>query len=303
MPSVKPLTYAAYKSQCEHHIKPAIGRSKLSNLNTVQIQKLYNDLIRVKGLSAKTVRNTHGVLHKALAKAVEVRYISYNPADACTLPRIEKSAIQPFEEADIKAFLKIIENGERFKDLFIVTLFTGVREGEICGLAWDSIDFESGTICIRQQLLKEKKKGAQFYISSTKNDKARTITPAPFVMAVLKNVKRTQNENRLKAGRAWANKWNLVFTDEIGNHLVPQTILKRFKRVAAQIGKPHARFHDLRHTYAVTSLQEGDDVKTVQANLGHASASFTLDVYGHVSEKMKTESAARMEAFIQNMMV
>ncbi len=91
-----------------------------------------------------------------------------------------------------------------------------------------------------------------------------------------------------------------MFTNEIGSHLCPQTVLKRFKRIAARIGNPSARFHDLRHTYAVTALQEGDDIKTVQTNLGHATASFTLDVYGHVSEKMKAESAARMEAFIQS---
>ena len=126
------------------------------------------------------------------------------------------------------------------------------------------------------------------------------IVSAPFVMSTLKEVKRSQNENRLKAGTAWENKWNLVFTDEVGNHNKPQSVLKRFKSAAAKIGRPKTRFHDLRHTYAVTSLQEGDDIKTVQSDLGHATASFTLDVYGHVSEKMKTESAARMEAFIQN---
>ena len=298
--SVKPLTYAAYKSQCDNHIKPTIGKLKLMALNATEIQKMYNELSRTKGLSSKTIKNTHGVLHKALSKAVALRYISYNPSDACTLPHIEKKEIQPLEEPEIKAFLKAIEEGERFKDLFTLALFTGMREGEICGLSWDSVSFDKGTICIRQQLLKEKRKGGRCYVAATKNNKSRVITPAPFVMAILKEIKRVQTENRLRAGMAWDNKWNLVFTDELGNHLFPQTVLKRFKRVATRIGRPDARFHDLRHTYAVTALQEGDDIKTVQTNLGHATASFTLDVYGHVSQKMKAESAARMEAFIQN---
>ena len=187
--------------------------------------------------------------------------------------------------------------------LYKVALFIGMREGEIYGLSWDSIDFDKRVIRISQQLLKEKKKGAIFYIDSTKNNKARTITPAPFVMSILKDVKRKQNENRLKAGSAWENEWDLIFTNEIAHHLYPQTVLKRFKKIASEIGKPSARSHDLRHTYAVTSLQEGDDIKTVQENLGHATASFTLDVYGHVSEKMKRESAARMEAFIRNIYI
>ena len=66
------------------------------------------------------------------------------------------------------------------------------------------------------------------------------------------------------------------------------------------IGLPDRRFHDLRHTYAVLSIQSGTDIKTVSENLGHSSVAFTLDVYGHVSQRMKTNSAALMEALIQD---
>lgn len=298
--SVKPLTLSAYKTQCNNHIKPAIGNIKLSTLHASQIQKLYNDLSRVKGLSAKTIKNTHGVLHKAVSKAVQLGYIGFNPSDVCTLPHIEKKAIQPFEQNEIKAFMDVIKTGEQFKDLFTVALFTGLRMGEICGLPWDAIDLERSSIRVGQQLSKGKGIGGKFYIASTKNNKIRSITPAPFVLSILKDVKRSQNENKLKAGTLWANKWDLVFTNEFGMHLVPQTVLKHFKKAAEKISRPDARFHDLRHTYAVTALQEGDDIKTVQTNLGHATASFTLDIYGHVTQKMKTDSAARMEAFIQN---
>ncbi len=90
---------------------------------------------------------------------------------------------------------------------------------------------------------------------------------------------------------------NLVFTDEIGCHLVHVTVYKQYKKIVESI----ARFHDLRHSYTVASLQNSDDVKTVQKNLGHHTAAFTLDVYGHVSERMKKESAARMDAYIKNL--
>ncbi|MBQ8288025.1 MAG: tyrosine-type recombinase/integrase [Clostridia bacterium] len=114
-----------------------------------------------------------------------------------------------------------------------------------------------------------------------------------------KNTRAAQHRERLAMGIDWQNEMNLVFTYPDDSYIPMQTVLKRFKRIAAKIGRPDARFHDLRHTYAVMSLQEGDDVKTVQQNLGHATASFTLDVYGHVSEKMKQESAARMDRFIR----
>ncbi|MDY4897747.1 MAG: site-specific integrase [Eubacteriales bacterium] len=228
---------------------------------------------------------------------MKLRYIGINPADACTLPRIEKKEISPLSEKEIAAFLGAIQENEPLKNLFTVALFTGLREGEICGLSWESVNFNDGTITVKQQLCKEKVKGGQHYIAATKNDKSRVLTVAPFVMEILRAVRQEQMQNHLACGLAWQNEYNLVFTDRSGHFIVPQTALKRFKAVANKIGRPDAHFHDLRHTYAVTALQEGDDVKTVQQNLGHATASFTLDVYGHVSEKMKRESAARMQSY------
>ncbi len=297
-PSLKTLSFSTYESRIRTHIKPALGKLKLSELNATHIQTLYNNLIRREGLSPKTVKNVHGILHKAISQAVKLRYIPYNPADACELPRMEKHEIKPLTETEIAAFLKEIAEGERLRDLFIVTLFTGMREGEVCGLSWDAINFRDGTITVKQQLQKGKEKGSGHFLSTTKNDKSRIITAAPYVMDTLKQVYNRQIRERYEAGKAWHNPWNLVFTDPLGKFIPPQTVLKHFKAVCARIGRPDARFHDLRHTYAVVSLQEGDDVKTVQQNLGHATASFTLDVYGHVSEKMKQDSARRMENFI-----
>lgn len=296
----KPLTLSTYQSRINSHIRPALGKVKLHDLTPAHIQAFYNDLTRNKELAPKTVVSIHGILHKCLQQAVKLRYIAYNPADACDTPRLAQREIHPFTEDEIGAFLtELDESGEPYARLFRVALFTGMREGEICGLSWDCVDFVQGTITIRQQLQKEKKKGGSFYIATTKNDKTRTITAAPYVIDQLREEYAEQRKNRLAAGLLWENPWNLVFTNPLGAHIVPQTALKRFKAVCSQIGRPDARFHDMRHTYAVASLQEGDNVKTVQENLGHATASFTLDVYGHVSEKMKKDSADRMEGFIQ----
>lgn len=298
-PACKPLTYSTYTSRVETHIKPALGMIKLTALNSTQIQAFYNDLLREKGLQPKTIKNVHGILHKALEQALKLRYIGLNPADACILPRIEKKEIKPLSEKEIAALITSIQENEPLKDLFTVALFTGMREGEICGLPWDAVNFVDGTITVKQQLCKEKRAGGQHYIAPTKNDKVRILTVAPFVVDILRNIFREQRANHLAVGLAWNNEYNRVFTDKAGRFIVPQTALKRFKAVATKIGRPDARFHDLRHTYAVTALQEGDDVKTVQQNLGHATASFTLDVYGHVSEKMKKESAARMQSYFE----
>ncbi|MFI3313734.1 MAG: tyrosine-type recombinase/integrase, partial [Eubacteriales bacterium] len=92
---------------------------------------------------------------------------------------------------------------------------------------------------------------------------------------------------------------NMVFTNQVGGYLSYGTVYDCFKRVVSKLGFPETRFHDLRHSYAVAAIQSGDDIKTVQENLGHASAAFTLDVYGHVTSQMRQRSADRMESFIQ----
>ena len=297
-PSSKPLTYSAYKSKVDNHIIPHLGKMRLTTLNPTQVQAFYNDLLREKNLSPKSIKDVHGILHRAIEQAVELRYIPYNCTNACKTPRIVKKEIEPFDDISVEAFLTAIQ-GHRYQDIFTVTLFTGIREGEACGLPWDAVDFRNGTITIKQQLCKEKVKGGKHYIDTPKHDKVRILTAPSFVMDILREVKAKQLQNHINCIGNWQNEHNLVFTDEFGKYTVPSTLHKHFKIIARQIGKPNARFHDLRHTYAVTALQEGDDAKTVQQNLGHATAAFTLNVYGHVSEKMKKDSADRMERYYQ----
>ena len=140
-----------------------------------------------------------------------------------------------------------------------------------------------------------------------KNDKSRTVHAATFVMDLLRRRKREQAEQRLLAGSAWEGwttteeaKKALVFTNALGKNFTQPSVVRHYKKIAARIGAPNSRVHDLRHTFAVLSLQNGDDVKTVQDNLGHATAAFTLDVYGHASKRMKEESAARMQNYIES---
>ncbi len=321
---VKPHTVASYKGQVKNHIKPAIGSVKLQVLTAPQIQKFYNGLrkdgmkvpkrdkdgkaVKKDGkavyesvpMSAKSIKNVHGVLHKALQQAVEVGYIRFNPSDACKLPRVEKKELHPLDEREIAAFLREIK-GHRFETLYTVTLFTGMREGEVLGLKWDRVDFQRGIILIDQQLHHDKGAGGQYSFASLKNDKARIITPAPWVMELLKHHRAAQTEQHLQAGSLWENS-GLVFTDELGRHLREFTVYRRFKEAVAAIGRPDARFHDLRHSYAVAAIRAGDDIKTVQGNLGHATAAFTLDIYGHVTDQMKQASAQRMEGYIKQVL-
>ena len=257
-------------------------------------------------MAAKTVRNIHGTLNKALSVAVSIGYLHSNPAECVILPRVEKKEIHPLTDEQVKEFLKAASS-EDYGIALKVILFTGLRESELLGLTWDSVDFKTGSITISKQLLKRKIEDGGSTLSSTKSGKMRIIKPAPFVMELLAQQYKEQAKQRLQSGNQWKGwqtseeqKTSLVFLTPDGKHLSQTSIRYHFKKVVERIGVPAARVHDLRHTFAVLSLQNGDNIKTVQGNLGHATAAFTLDVYGHVSERMKDDSAARMQAYIEN---
>lgn len=301
--SVKPRTADSYRTTVEVHLKPALGAVKLEALTTPMVQKFYNSLQqpaegRGKPLSGKTVRNVNGVFHRALEQAVEIGYLRQNPATACKLPRAEHPEIRPLDSDTITRFLSVIQ-GHKFAPIYTVTLFTGMRQGEILGLTWEAVDFDKGVIHITKQLQKTRRGDGSYQLVSPKNGKGRYITPAASVMNVLRAQRRRQALWKLAAGPAWEES-NLVFTNELGHNLSAQTVYLHFKKLVAQIGCPDVRFHDLRHSYAVSALQSGDDVKTVQENLGHHTAAFTLDVYGHVTAQMRQASAERMEQFIRS---
>lgn len=202
----KPRTIENYRSNIANHIKPALGAIRLEALTTPQIQGFYNKLLQpekegVQPLSAKTIKLIHGILHKALQQAVAIGYLHFNPSDACTLPRVIKKELRPLDDEATGRFIAAIK-GHPYETIYLVTLFTGMRRGEILGLAWDRVDFARGTILVNQQLQKylERDGSYNYHLMPTKNSKGRSLTPAPYVIGLLRRQRTRQAEWRLKAG-------------------------------------------------------------------------------------------------------
>ena len=292
---VKYLTAENYKSYIRNHIIPGLGGVRLCDLLPHTVQHFYKTMEGT--LSVKTIRNIHGVLHKALETALDNGYIRSNPADKCKPPKPVRVEITPLSEDEVAAFWQELK-GHKYENLFIAILFLGLREGEALGLTWDCVNLDTGVIRIDKQLI-SMRKGGEYRLAPTKSSRARTITASPTVIEALKREKLRKMELMLFLGAPW-KKDGFVFVDGACEHLLHNNVYRSFKKIAAQIGRPDARVHDLRHSFAVLSLQAGDDIKTVQSNLGHATAAFTLNVYGHVTDQMKQASADRMEARINS---
>ncbi len=296
---IKESTARLYSKNIRLYILPYLGKIKLSDLSCQKVQRFYNELLHPTvsekdPLAPKSIKNVHGILHKALDQAVKNELLRLNPTEGCVLPRMVKKDIQPLTEMQIKAFLALLP-GHPHEYLYQIALFTGLREGELLGLPWDCVDLKSGTIQVKQQL---QRVNGECHLVPPKNGKSRTLAIAPSVVQLFQKQKERQEAQKQDLGSAWEN-CGMVFTNPTGGYLSYRTVYDCFKRLVKKIGAPDARVHDLRHTYAVLSIQSGDDIKTVQENLGHATAAFTLDVYGHVSEQMKKRSADRLEATIQ----
>jgi len=307
-PDIKPQTLITYKTQVRVHIKPALRAVKLTKLTTHMVQVFVNSLSNEKdnkpGLKPKTVKNIHSVLYGAMAQAVRLGYIRSNPCENVALPRMVPHEMHPLTKSEMTAFLNAME-GNEYKSICTVAMFTGMRLGEITGLTWDRVNFREGTILVDRQLMRSKIKGGPHLLVPVKNDNPRKLTPAPFVMQLLRKQKSVQAQMRLKAGVLWGSEGgpeNLVFTNGLGRHFMHNTITHNVRRIGEAIGVKNLCFHDLRHTYAVNALRAGDDVKTVQYNLGHATAAFTLDRYGHYTDDMRSDSAARMQSFAQDVL-
>jgi len=295
--NLKPGTVDTYVINIRNHILPAIGAIRIAELHPHTVQMFINGL---DGLSPGSIRLICKILHMALEKAVKLEYIPRNPSDNCVLPKMEQKDIRPLDESEMTAVLAAVKDTE-IDHLVSIALFTGMRLSELLGMTWDCVDMKSGSILVNKQLALPTHRENGLFISP-KNGKSRTIVPAGSVLLTLKKQQIHQMEMRLKAGPSWQDRSGLVFSMEDGRPLDQWRVRRIFRRQLETIDMAEVRFHDLRHTYAVNAIRAGDDIKTVQSNLGHSSAAFTLDRYGHFTERMRYDSADRMEAFIRNVL-
>ncbi|MGH9053348.1 MAG: site-specific integrase [Acidimicrobiia bacterium] len=170
-----------------------------------------------------------------------------------------------------------------------------MRRGEVLGLRWGDVDLEAGRLAIRQTLL------AIRHVLSYSEPKTkrgrRLVSLDPVTWSALRDHRKAQIEERLRAGSAWVDS-GLVFTNEIGEPIHPDRVTKLFGRLASQAGLPRIRLHDLRHGWATLAFEAGEHPKAVSEQLGHSTVSLTLDTYTHAIPAMQQEMAERVARLI-----
>lgn len=293
--TLKKSTQTTYEERIYKQIIPKIGHHPLNQINTGTLEKFYAQLksngrlvkreIYGTGLSNSVIRSIHAHCRAALEKAVSEKLIRQNPAVGCKLPPKKSSEVKILSPEAMQKLLYQAQI-EGFYEMFMLDLATGLRRGEIVGLQWKDINFETGTLSVTKQVRYVK---GQLVIDPPKAKASeRSIILPPPVLEMLKEYRKTVNS-------IW------LFPSPVKKEDVPRdpsACRKALARILKRAGCEHVPFHAMRHTFASNAFHYGMDVKTLASTIGHESVETTLNVYAHSSEQMKRDAANKIDEAI-----
>ena len=292
---IKPSTFESYRRNMRHHVLPTLGGRSIRAVRPNQLNALYAELLAngrrngSGGLSPKTVRYIHTIVHKALADAADAGLVAANPAERAKPPRPRASVpaeLRFWTPEELRSFLDRV-CGHRFEAGWHVSAMTGMRRGEVLGLRWADVDLDAARIHVRQTLVSV---AYELVVSTPKNHRARVIDLDPGTVEQLRRHRNQQADERAEWGVNYRDT-DLVFCKENGEPLHPQSYSQAFERIVAKPDLPKIRLHDLRHTHATIALRAGVPTKVISERLGHESPAFTLKQYAHVIPGMQSEAA------------
>lgn len=295
-PRLAELTLDHYTYILKRYVRPAIGKTKLADVRPLDVQALYSDM-QQRGLSARVVRYTHAVINSAFKQAVKWQMLMQNPVSLVELPKQERKEMQALTPEQAAQFLDAAAP-DRYRVLFTLAIVTGLRPSEYFGLQWKDINLESGVITIQRSLTW--KRDGTWYFGEPKTSRSRRNIPAPTsLLLLLREHKRHQSEERLKAGPKYRS-LDLVFCAKDGRPLMLHNLIMRhFKPILRRAGLPESlRLYDLRHTCATLLLAANENPKVVSERLGHASVTLTLDTYSHVLPSMQQAASEKLERIL-----
>lgn len=271
--TVAGTTITSYESLLRVHVRPTLGRRRLDQLQSIEIQELLAARLRA-GSSPRTVQYVQAVVRRALTEAQQWGLIGRNPSTQVRPPRAMRPEPNPLARDEIDAVYRALQS-ERLAPLFVLALSSGLRLGELLGLQWSDLDPLTGTLSVART---RRRDGT---VAHPKSAAGRREIDLPLPVARgLADWKRSAPDP--------ASPW--MFTTRAGAPLEHRHIQRVRERTLKRAGVARRGFHQLRKTYASLLVEHGVDVRTAQLLLGHADVRMTLEVY------TRTSTAARKNA-------
>jgi len=289
-PQLKVRTADDYRYNLEKYVIPKIGSLKLSKLTPLKIQAMLRSI--AEAVSADRANKCRRVLNGALKQAVRWQLIPLNPVEATDPMKHTRTEMHLWSAAEVTRFLSVAYS-HRLYALFYLAMSTGLRCGKLLGLEWG--DLKGTTLHVNRSLVKV---GSKLVISTPKTKKGhRRVELSPDVLVVLEEHRRKQDGERRFLGEAWPDS-GLMFPSTVGTYIQPCNLSRTWHKLQEKAGVFRVRLHDLRHLHASVAIKEGMDPKVLADRLGHARASFTLDVYTHLFEEQRASSAVSIASLI-----
>ena len=284
---VRLRTLEGYRQHVRGKIVPRIGRVQLDKLTPRHVRDMESSLVRSggvggRGLSPRTVLQTHRILSSALSHALRMGMVSRNVAAAVAPPHFPRYEARSLSWKECGLLLQQVPDA-MFRTAFLLVLHTGLRRSELVGLQWGDVDLKEGVLSVRRAVVKLPSGGVD--VSGPKSGRPRVIDlPSASVEAM-----RVHRDSPAGTGL-------FVFSRPDGRPLDPNLVTRVFRRSAERAGLEDVRFHDLRHTHATLLLSQDVHLKVVSERLGHSTVSITGDIYSHVLPTVQREAVERFGA-------
>lgn len=286
-------TLDGYEAIVEHHLIPAMGHIQLKQLQAQAIQAYYGRACEK--LAARTVHHQHRVLSEALRYAVRQGTLAKNPCDLVDPPRPRGKVMRTLTPDEVGTLLTAARDSQYYPVIY-TAVSSGLRQAELLGLRWRDIDPDIMlSISVSQVLYK--RRGVYTFKEPKTGRSRRYVRMTPKLAAFLRQYKQDRRDSYRESGKDLGLD-DLVFANAEGKPLDPSVLSHNFGKIVRGAGLKGVRFHDLRHTFTSLMLLKGVPVKVVSETLGHASAAFTLDTYGHIIPGMDLDAMASLDGIL-----
>lgn len=314
---IKKTTYTQYCYLYERYIKDEFGQIKIDDLKRTDIKAIYNYLIDKYSLKKNSISSIHIVLHQVLDIAVEDELLRYNPADNA-LKGVECVKTQPRKALTMQEqtiFEKYLsqEKASKWRAIFTVMLYTGMRAGETIGIRWCDIDLEKDLIDVNHNMVQKLHDGAiEFMVNSPKTAAGkRKIPMLPKVKEAFLMEKERQKELGLTCKVNIGGYTDFIFLNNNGNiydtkllNLALERIIKKCNNELIESGSsillPHISCHTLRHTFATRMAEAGLSPKAIQSILGHSDIRISMNLYVDSTDYLKLSAIKELENYLIN---